>query len=528
MDSDYGTDIELNSDEDEEILRLLDTPSQSTIPFPPASTPQETLNPPATTASISANHQSHDAQCGHGDAATTATPLLPPPASREQGLSPSRSSTRNHDELGRALPSHYSLSRAQILTNEQRAASPITTFSTSTPPPEDLQQPPGEDPEAASRSPYDRFRGRRKALSVTDLVSNIWCEQQFEYTLTKGVKKRTPQMERGTVVHKILEEQVHTTVEITATSREDRWGLKLFNMIQGMQCLAEKGLTRELPVFGFLAGVFVQGVIDEVSYVDPLHRVAEIDQYQLATRDLPAEEQEYIPSPDDESMFRVPEPGARIAYVSDTKTRGSRSFPSVSQTRATALQLMLYHRLLVQLYEGTVDFGKLLELFSLDGTAQFSDDFVAQIAGLDNLPLDVLLEHNSMWGAWSLLNERVRASMDSVGWKMGVSYRTQSDGSMLGFRAVSNDDEKLDKHLEDVIKWWKGERGTVGVDIEDSWKCKPPSPSPSPQKPSSSSFAAPDLRPSSSKGYCPASTARSGYQHFPMRANVAARQVVRV
>ncbi|KAF8253875.1 hypothetical protein K440DRAFT_592543 [Wilcoxina mikolae CBS 423.85] len=361
-----------------------------------------------------------------------------------------------------------------ITTATKLNSVPQSTTTTFTPSiPSETLQPPGEDPEATSDSPYDRFRARKKALSVTDLVSNIWCEQQYEYTLIRGFKRSTPQMERGTKVHKILEMQVHKTVPVDVATREDRWGLKLFNMYQGMQSLKDQGVTRELPVFGFLGGIFVQGVIDEISYVHPQLRVVDD---KPAPKKTGKPKATLVPPPEnaiDLEAFSVPKHGKRIAYLSDTKTRQARTIPSASQVRATALQLMLYYRLLSRLYSGDVEFGKLLELFSLDGSANFSDAFIAGIATVDqDVSVDELLEHNSLWGMWSLLHKQVEGAIDGIGREMGVSYRHQADGSLIGFRTLEYDEAALNSHLEEVMKWWKGERSTIGVDIEETWKCK--------------------------------------------------------
>ncbi|KAI5848925.1 exonuclease V [Tricharina praecox] len=340
-----------------------------------------------------------------------------------------------------------------------------------------LSSPSAED----TRSPYDRFRSRRKALSVTDLVSNIWCEQQFEYTLLRGFKRKTPQMRRGTQVHKALEEQVQTAVPVDVSSkREDAWGLKMFNMYQGLASLKHNGLTRELPVFGFLGNTFVQGIVDEVSFVPP-HTRAEERRRTAATAATAAaaervageEDPEIVLGEEDTTdAFGVPPMGERIAYLSDTKTRVSRSLPSSSQVRATAIQLMLYHRLLSHMHLGTVDLGKALDLFKLDGGVEFSDSFIAQMAGLDSgISLETLLEHNSIWGMWELVRRQAEESMDGIGAETGVSYRSQADGSMIGFMPLKHDDKALDAHLVEVMKWWNGERSTVGVDIEDAWKC---------------------------------------------------------
>jgi exonuclease V len=377
------------------------------------------------------------------------------------------------------------VSRQSSLTT-QRTASTTTVIIAATP--EEPVQPEGEDPEAASRSPYDRFRARKKCLSVTDLVSNIWCEQQFEYTLVRGFRRRTPEMARGTAVHKALEDQVHTTVEVGATTKEDYWGLKLFNMCQGMRSLRAHGLTRELPVFGFLGDIFVRGIIDEISYVNPRSRPGagkEIPEQKAAPRrrnESTAPDTSSAGTADvaddldmiiESETFSVPEKGERTAYLSDTKTRASRSFPRASQAHATAIQLMLYRRLLSDLHAGTVDLGKAIKLFDLDGSAQFSDNFIASIAGLDdNLSLETLLEHNSLWGMWKLLHEQMGKSMDNIGGEMGVSYRLQADGSRIGIKVFDNDDKMVDEHLDEVLQWWRGQRSTVGVGIEEAWKCK--------------------------------------------------------
>ena len=282
-------------------------------------------------------------------------------------------------------------------------------------------------------------------------------------------------MRRGTRVHKVLEEQVHTTVPVEVTTKEDAWGLSMFNMYQGLASLRQSGLTRELRVFGFLDDIFVKGVIDEVSFVPPHTRVKGRTRTAAVEKEFEVDEDGEIVlgKEDTTDAFGVPTTGERIAYLSDTKTRASRSSPTASQVRATTIQLMLYHRLLSQLRSGTVDLGKALKLFELDGGAKFSDGFIAEIAGLDaGLSLEALLEHNSLWGMWELVRRQAEESMDGIGPEMGVSYRSLADGSMIGFKALMHDDETLDAHLAEVMKWWKGERSTVGVDIEEAWKCE--------------------------------------------------------
>ena len=61
-------------------------------------------------------------------------------------------------------------------------------------------------------------------------------------------------MKMGTVVHEALEKEVYTTVPVDVKTREEKWGLKIWNVISGLNILAETGMTRELEVWGIVGG----------------------------------------------------------------------------------------------------------------------------------------------------------------------------------------------------------------------------------------------------------------------------------
>ncbi|PWW74574.1 hypothetical protein C7212DRAFT_209651 [Tuber magnatum] len=327
-----------------------------------------------------------------------------------------------------------------------------------------------------NRPPFDRFRAGKKTLSVTDLVSGVWCEQQFKYSLERGFKRPTPAMKKGTKLHKVLEEQVHTTVQVEISTKEDQWGLKLFNMCQGLLCLRHGGLTRELSVFGFFNGYFIQGSIDEISYTNPGTHVAAKAPPTVASGEtsdsdsdggvlLPIDLTSPSPPPS------TPEHELTV-YVSDTKTRSSQTVPRGSQLRATILQLMLYHHLLSGLHAGDVDFTKILENFDLDGSKNFSDNLLAQIASLDSeISLEELLEKNSLWGLWGILQRKLRETINTIGNTLAVSYRSQKYGDIMETKTFEYDEALLTKHLNHTLDWWQGKRPTVGVEIEEAWKC---------------------------------------------------------
>lgn len=115
------------------------------------------------------------------------------------------------------------------------------------------------------------FKYRRGVLSVSDLSAQIWCEQQVTYKFLypfvlndEGEIKRVddkPHMLRGTSLHLERELEIQTKVTIECKTREDSYGVRLLNMIQGINGLLtwnkpnERYVTREMPVRYFISSV---------------------------------------------------------------------------------------------------------------------------------------------------------------------------------------------------------------------------------------------------------------------------------
>ncbi|KAJ5553795.1 hypothetical protein N7513_003754 [Penicillium frequentans] len=268
------------------------------------------------------------------------------------------------------------------------------------------------------RSPVERFRRPpNKAFSVTDLVSPAWCELQYWYTLTKhGRKKRTAAMKKGSVVHKTLEDEVYTTVPVDITTKEDAWALRIWNVIQGLHMLRQYGITRELEIWGLVDGELVNGVIDQLSYECPDSELeataasfyedveaskAALPEHHMSLSDFllsssqggrrledlgqteHIDTEQALPSQAiSPAVYALP----RI-YMTDVKTRASRSIPTVKSTsfRPTSLQLQLYYHMLNRmLTSDDVTMEYLAARYSLDPERPFTDAFVSEVGGLDD------------------------------------------------------------------------------------------------------------------------------------------------
>ncbi|KAF2083779.1 hypothetical protein K490DRAFT_6657, partial [Saccharata proteae CBS 121410] len=366
------------------------------------------------------------------------------------------------------------------------------------------------------RSPLERFRtAPKRPLSVTDIVSPAWCEIQYWYSLTKhGRKKRTPAMKQGSKVHKVLEDQVHTTVEVQVRSREDFWGLKIWNIIQGLRSLRQFGLTRELEIWGVVDGQVINGIIDELSYTCPDEELeaklsAEKDDGSNPPPDQPSITEYFqmkgathLESSNSQLETTAP---TRKVYITDVKTRGSKTLPQGSSMRPTMMQLMLYRRLLSDLSTNKVEAAVIFDRYALKADDAFTDAFIAEVGGLEHNFGDVddasdagdpvqlfhneddtvseLTAHNTLSKLWQLMIQEFAKAMSSsldpdskssvaVGDILRAEFRSAQTGSILGSKTFPYDELRLDAYLKDELSWWKGERKAKGVDIEEAFKCR--------------------------------------------------------
>lgn len=270
-------------------------------------------------------------------------------------------------------------------------------------------------------------------------------------------------MRQGTKIHRKLEDEVHTTVPVSITTTEDSWGLRIWNVIQGLRTLRETGKTRELEVWGVIDGEIVNGVIDELSYEcsDPAYAEQEAqreDQGREARDELPENQStitDYLLSPAGGNGKTFSQLGTGIensmgppanpqpirtkqnrkqedkkVYITDMKTRSVKSLPSAMAARPTEVQLQLYHSILTSLAQGKAPLSAFADRYNFNPTVPFSDSFIAQVGSLNEqffdaissqsqtenaandaggVPtssqdsMDILLKHNTIQSLWNLM-----------------------------------------------------------------------------------------------------------------------------
>jgi exonuclease V len=368
-------------------------------------------------------------------------------------------------------------------------------------------------------SPLLRFRSfPKKPFSVSDLVAGAWCELQYYHTLTRlpgGKKTRTAAMKGGSKLHQKLEDEIYTTVTIEITKKEDAFGLKLWNIIQGLRTLRDTGMTREFEVWGLVDGQVVNGVIDHLSYDNPDPDFEkEVKSSREPAKSDPKEQKitAFFQSPSKPQTNH-----SRQVFLTDVKTRASKNIPSGAALRPTKIQLLLYHRFLSDMAAGRLDFLRILQRYALEPDEQFSDTFVAQIGSLHDEIFDdaaddhsptpsapnssppgtsEMIRYRTLRSLITLLEAELRLTFprgaDSLGSLVNVEYRKRAGrrtssgdaaeddntpddadaGALLGTNVMFVEPHALEAYLERDMQWWKGERRPDGVPIEEAYKCR--------------------------------------------------------
>ncbi|KAL5348425.1 hypothetical protein ACLOAV_006908 [Pseudogymnoascus australis] len=494
-DSDYGSDF---SPEDLEVLDRLAVQTPSTVisvPLPPIPFSISRNN------TQSARRDAHPARSRYVATMPIAyeTDATAPPPDRSSAY-PGRPNGAIYPDRESPFFSSAPLPHAALTPAKRLVSAALSSLSdnpASAAPTPEAPPPPTPD----TRSPLQRYRSApRKALSVTDLVSPAWCELQYSLTLSlHGRKPRTEAMKRGSEVHARLEEEVYTSVQIEVTTREDAWGLRVWNVIQGLRTLRETGMTRELEVWGIVDGEVVGGVVDEVGVMCP-----DVGMEEEAVRDFAVARGEAPPQraratlPTDQRALddylhpTPPQPPKRKTYITDVKTRSVASLPRGASFRPTKLQLMLYHTLLSSLAMGESPLSAVAARYELDTHARFSPDFVAQVAALaDEVfydapssaeevasapdPAGSELARNDtlekLWGVMMKLFTEV-VGEGGVGRVLRAEYRSRGTGGVIGQQVFKMDEATLGAYVGHGMGWWRGEREAEGVAVQEAFKCR--------------------------------------------------------
>uniref|UniRef100_A0A8C5RGU0 Exonuclease V n=1 Tax=Laticauda laticaudata TaxID=8630 RepID=A0A8C5RGU0_LATLA len=275
------------------------------------------------------------------------------------------------------------------------------------------------------RTPLEAFYLRY--LCVTDLSAQVWCEQQIVYHKEKPSvqlpEKTTVVLNTGKSIHLARELQDHNLVPIKTRSREDRWAIKLLNILLTITNLREGQRVRECPVFGVLEGVFVFGIIDQLNYTPK----GELQLNELKTR-----EKAYMPVP--------------------------------AQKKRDRFQVSLYKHLFDAMVQGCLTQDIFVHHLRLKPKQLLGQEIQehAEKAGFVVQCFKDLLE--------LVLLNLTHSDIPAID-RLQIEYIHQETNMLLGSEVITYDHNELMSMSHYFLAYWKGQRDPKGVDIEDTWKC---------------------------------------------------------
>lgn len=305
-------------------------------------------------------------------------------------------------------------------------------------------------------------------------------------------------MRDGSKLHQKLEDEVHETVHVEVATREDGFGLRLWNFIHGLRTLRETGLTRELEVWGTIDGNLVNGVIDHLSYESPNPDFEE--QFSVERSDNTGKQTKLTNFFVNNSPKKTQAIKKRV-YLTDVKTRGSTAPVSRALVSPAKIQLMLYHRMLSDMAAGRLKFFNVLRRYGLDADEAFSDTFLAEMGGLHEEMFDssppsspcdpsssasqpppssdrdaVEIKYQTLRELLVLVREEIGLTFPDGDKSMGnilcVQYVQRDSGETIHKHDFPVVPRSLDDYLQKYMQWWRGERKANGVDIEEAFKCR--------------------------------------------------------
>ncbi|EDO31549.1 predicted protein [Nematostella vectensis] len=282
-----------------------------------------------------------------------------------------------------------------------------------------------------STNPLGKFRGHLGYVSVTDLVSQYWCEQQMEYgySCAELLPEKTPtHIQQGADIHMAKELELYDVVPISIKTKEDKWAVVCLNFLNQLSALDACQTVRELPVFGepYGMGLFVYGIIDELRF----NSKRKLEILEVKTRSS-----EYGSKP-----------------------------PSKAQQNKNSLQVLIYYKMFNDLISGKIKSKQFLKFLKLSGSKLLSEEpiAVAKGYGIDCKNMDDLTE---------ILFKRLQISDLPKIESIAIEYISQQDCSVLRRCDIPVDEGWLESQFNRLSTYWTGYRTTMGVDIEEAWKC---------------------------------------------------------
>ncbi len=273
---------------------------------------------------------------------------------------------------------------------------------------------------------------KKSSILATDVAGQYWCERQTELNYLYGKRYATAAMKQGSKIHKELQEELETTISVEPINYADFLYKEAYENYLTLKSLNEKGIGRELKVYGLINGFKISGKIDELRHKGGKTSIAEIK-----TRDLNGK------------LGRSP---SDVKHVSEATMRPHR------------VQVMIYKRLLDDLKDKNYTFENFNKAYSVSKLA-LSEKFLEQ---LKILGMDTSIKIEEIY---KMMFEQIY-KMPQVSDRLELKYVDRYTGKEFAEVDIEYKKNEFDEMLKDAMGYWNGERESRPVAKDESWKCR--------------------------------------------------------
>ncbi|MDE1855145.1 MAG: PD-(D/E)XK nuclease family protein [Candidatus Micrarchaeota archaeon] len=262
----------------------------------------------------------------------------------------------------------------------------------------------------------------KSSILVTDIANQFWCERQMEYNYLYG-KKYTKFMERGKQLHEELQGEVYVPLTIEPVSYADLMYKIAYENYRSLLSLRDKGICRELRVYGSINGYRLSGQIDEMKIV-----------------------------------------GGKAKVIERKTTDANRKLTEV-YSRPHLMQVRLYRKMLGDIKAGRYTHENFTKTYGLtkDG---LSEVFKRELHAM-GIKDELINPYSISEKMFSELH-----SLPELSDRLEVVYVDRFSGKQISSTEIDYNENEVMDSISYAMKFWNGERESAPVVEAENWKCR--------------------------------------------------------
>jgi len=262
----------------------------------------------------------------------------------------------------------------------------------------------------------------KNGISATDIASQFWCEKQMELNYLYG-KRYTKEMARGAKIHEELQAETYVPLTVEPINYTDFLYKELYENYLALKGLKQRGVGREIIIFGSINGFKLSGKIDELKLEN-----------------------------------------GKIVVI-EVKTRETRYVINEAVVKPHRVQAMLYKYMLDEIVSKSYTHENFENAY-LKGLKPLSNRFLDQLKALS-------IEGNllSIESVSKKVFEEIY-TLPPIGDELELHYIDRFTGEKVQTMKFKYNKEELKKLLIGAMRYWNGEVKARPVSEEEKWKCR--------------------------------------------------------